>query len=768
VPQVPANGSTESRGETSPHLGSEGASETWRPATGYGWAPWTGALVGVVGTVLVALLWARGAAVDLPWLTIFPSRLVVTFDDLGGPVALFSTILLFPILVYAAGYLPDRFGEHGVSSRVKVRFTLLMVGFGIAMVLLATAGDLLILFVALELTAIASFLLIGLEHDEEAHRSAMVALVVTVGSSLLFLIGAFMVADELGTLQTAPLRELVAAGQSPSVLAVACLAAGVLGKSAQMPLHFWLPRAMVAPTPVSAYLHSATLVAAGVFVLTRLRFLVATSPEVLTGLAVVGFVSTFAGGAMALTRDGLKGILAYSTIAQFGYAVVLVALGGKYGTFGAPFFLVAHGVPKCALFMVAGCVTHMSGAKGLRDAAGVLRHHPPLAVAAGVAAAGLAGFPLTVGFFKDEVLFGAATHDGPLMAALATAAAALTVGYTGRFWLGLVRGDGGPAADRRPLPASMTIPVFALAALAVLGGVWLAPLVGTFSDAGAVVAGHPVHVDLGYHLRAESGMAAVAWVLGGLILVLLPRFQRGAERVVDAIAQRVGPAVLAARLAGAVNAISDTAHRVERRDLRDRVAAVLLPLAALVALGLWGGEHRELVVGDVGFDDLPLVAGLVVSAAAAVAAARQVEHLSMVLVLSFVGFSLSLTLALEGAPDVALILVIVETVTTILFIAVLSKLRPQILERARTRAARGGRWVGWIAGATAFVVAWLALSSGGVDRVAWELVRLAPEAHGYDVVTVVLADFRGLDTAGEVTAFAVAVLGAAAIGWGRR
>jgi len=748
------------------------APDAERPGAGHDWAPWGGALAGSLAAVGVALLWARRAAFDVPWLSTFDSRLTGSFDPLGGPIALFSTALLLPILVYAAGYLPERLAEYGVPSRTKIRFTGLMLGFGAAIVLLATAGDLLVLFVALELTAVASFLLIGLERRAESDRSAMVALVVTVGSSLLFLVGALMVAEHLASMDIAALRARVTDGRTPTTVAVACLAAGVIGKSAQMPLHFWLPRAMVAPTPISAYLHSATLVAAGVFVLARLRFLIETSPETLSALLVIGFTSVFAGGAMALTRQGLKAILAYSTIAQYGYAMVLLALGGDDGAFGVPFFLVAHGLPKCALFMVAGCVTHARGAHRLDDAAGVLRGHPRVAFAAVVAALGLAGFPLTAGFFKDELLFAAAIHaSAPGLPLLAGTAAALTVAYAGRFAIGLLRGgvDGGEPGHE--LPMTMTVPPMILAVLTVVGGLWLSPLSAAFSDAASIIAGGPVHLHLGYHLRAETGIAALAWAVGGLLLATRRRWEPVATIVVDAFARRVGPGALAERLRAGVARLSHLLHRTERRDLRERFASVLLPMGLLVGLGLWGAGAGELEVGTVTVDDLPLVAGLLATAAAAVAAARQVGHLALVLVLSFVGFTLALTLALEGAPDVALILVIVETVTTLLFIAVLSKMRPAVLDRARSRSNRArtaGPWVAWVGGLTAFLVAWSALGAATGDRVAWEHLRLTPAAHGGDAVTVILADFRGLDTAGEITAFAVAVLGAAAIGWARR
>src|SRR5690606_8678417 len=226
------------------------------------------------------------------------------------------------------------------------RFAALMLAFALSMVLLALARDLLVLFAALELTAIASFLLIGFERDDpSARRAAMLALVVTMGSSLAFLAGALLVSMATGTTQLDALLRSERRG-AVGTAALACLVFGSIAKSAQVPLHFWLPRAMVAPTPVSAYLHSAALVAAGVFVLMRLRPLLALEPAVIDALAWIGAASIAIGAAMALVADELKRILAYSTIAQLGHAMAMLGLGGDEGAAGAPFFLLAHGLPK--------------------------------------------------------------------------------------------------------------------------------------------------------------------------------------------------------------------------------------------------------------------------------------------------------------------------------------------------------------------------------------------------------------------------------------
>lgn len=734
--------------------------------------PWIATSLAAAVALLLTLGWAfdRTVLIDVAWLTAWGSRLQLVLDPLGAPLAVFCTALLVPILVYGAGYLPLHLQRSGQHRRAQVRFYALMLAFSLAMVLLILAADLLVVFVALELTALTSFLLIGFDRTEESNRAAAVALVVTVGSSLLFLVGALLVASQTGTTSVAELRDL-ARTHEISTPALACLAAGVLGKSAQVPLHFWLPRAMKAPTPVSAYLHSATLVAAGVFVLQRLRFLLEGAPEVLLALQIVGVGSILLGATMAIVSDGLKRILAYSTVAQYGYAVVLISLSGDHAWAGAPLFIVAHGLCKCGLFMMVGCVSTAAGVDELSESHGVLRTMPMVAVTGAIAAAGLVGLPVTVGFFKDDLFLSAAHEHGPALAVVATVAVCATVIYTGRLWLGLF---GRKAAEARsePLPWPMTAALAFVAVLIVVGGAWTSPLASAFSKAGTVVAGQPVSVELAYHFDLQqpvTWMTVTAWSVGVGALVLRRRWQGPVRKVVEAIADRVGPSTLAEHLIAATGAISNAVHRLERRDLRDRITAVLVPTAVLVVLGLIAANPRFASVTAIEAQDVPVLAGLVVTSAAALAAARQVEHLAMVLVLSFVGFGLALTLALGGAPDVALILVLVETVITILFVAVLSNMRREILRRACERSVSGsGVWTGILAGGAAFMVAWSALSASGGPSVATDLIAAADKAHAKDVVTAILADFRGLDTAGEVTAFAVAILGAGAISWGRQ
>jgi multicomponent Na+:H+ antiporter subunit A len=288
--------------------------------------------VAAVAAVAVLVVWRRGGAgVDLAWLPSWNARLAFRLDGLGVLYGLLATGIGVAVFTYATAYMPRHLEHEERPQAEGVRFHGLMVLFMAAMLGLATAQDLLLLFVFWDLTAIASYLLIGFDRQHrEARLSALMALLVTGVSAVLLLIGILVLRAEFGTTSIPALLERADGGRAVT-LAGTLIAVGALAKSAQAPLHFWLPRAMAAPTPVSAYLHSAAMVAAGVFLLSRLHPLLASSPVLLDGLLVVGLVSMAVGGVLALGEDHLKRLLAYSTIAQYGYVVTMLGSAGPPG-----------------------------------------------------------------------------------------------------------------------------------------------------------------------------------------------------------------------------------------------------------------------------------------------------------------------------------------------------------------------------------------------------------------------------------------------------
>lgn len=714
-----------------------------------------------------AALWgwlSGGGTVDVAWAPSWDLRLHLEMDGLAALYALLASGVGLAVLVYSSRYLPLHLEHQGRPASDGTRFYFFVLLFMGSMVGLAMAQDLILIFFFWDLTAIASYYLIGFDgHEADSRASALMALVVTGVTAVLLLIGAVMLYAAHGTFSVPELAKLVEPGPLLTTAGGLIAVAG-LAKSAQVPFHFWLPRAMAAPTPVSAYLHSAAMVAAGVLLLGRVYPLIQKSDLLLDSLLVVGLLSMAVGGVLALTRDVLKQLLAYSTVSQYGYVVVMYGLGGEYGAVGASFYVLAHALCKSALFLTAGTVTEATGEDRLSGLGGLRKSMPLLAVGSGTAAAGLAALPLTVGFFKDELFFAAALERGPIFAGLAVLGAALTLAYAWRFWGGIFAGAPAAGATAKRQPRALVGPVVVLGGLAVFGGIFVGPYLALALAAGSDSLGAPASVGAAYHLdaRPENLMALATYGLGALIILLRPAWS-GAALALSRLGERAGPERLYGLGMRGLNGLSDRVHRTEARDLRSRVAAILLPGGILVAAGVLAtptaGTYR---VGEVRPQDVPLLLALVPVAVAALTTTFTKRHVTLALVLSSAGFVLALVYAFFGAPDVALVAVLVETVLTLLFLGTL-RLVPRRVLRRQARLPTEKRWrkvfFAFVAGASTFAVVWGTLSRPAAQRsVAEEHLRLTPEAHAGDAVTAILADFRGLDTLGEISVVALVLL----------
>lgn len=713
------------------------------------------------------LAMSGGGRVDIPWIPSLGIRFELEFDGLAAMYALLATGIGVAVFTYGAGYLPIHLHHAHRPRDDDRRFWPWMLLFMAAMVVLACAQDLIVLFVAFDLTAVASYFLIGFDRERrDARGAAMMALLVTVTTAVLMLIGAVLLSVEHGTSSIPTLIDVAEAGPV-TTLATLLIAVAALAKSAQVPLHFWLPRAMEAPTPVSAYLHSAAMVAAGVLVIGRIHPLLALEPMVLDGLLVIGVCSIVIGGLLSLAQDELKQVLAYSTVSQYGYVVVLYGLGGPVAAGAAAFYVIAHAIAKSALFMTAGTVILATDETRLSRLGGLVRPMPLLAAASGAAAMALAALPLTIGFFKDELFFAAATERGPLTGIVAVLAAALTLAYIGRFWLRLFAGPLG--IEPHAVPRLLVVPILVLGVLGIAGGIVVEPFARLAEAAASVTYGAPVAIHPAYHLdtRPENLMALAAWLVGAIILVAAPIRQPIVTRVA-VLGGRLGPRRWYGALLQGLSRLSDAIHGEEVRDLRRSVAAVLVPTGVLIGIGFLATPSAwDYRIGDIGREDLPVVVLLGLGVGAALTVTRDPGRLRPVLALSVLGFALAAVYAVMAAPDVALVAVLVEAVYTLVFVAVFAVL--PLSQRAAASAAHAARRrrdlaAGVIAGIGAFITIWAALSREPSQRGdALELIRLTPQAHGSDVVTVILADFRGLDTMVEITVLAVAVVGATSL-----
>ncbi|WP_240432432.1 hydrogen gas-evolving membrane-bound hydrogenase subunit E [Rubrobacter indicoceani] len=736
--------------------------------------------VGSALAAFLAVVWGwgvmGGGSIDLPWSPTWNLRLAFELDGLGALYAMLATGIGACVVFYSSKYLALHLEHQGRSPAEATKFHALILMFMGSMVGLVTAQDLFLIFVFWDLTAIASYFLIGYDvHERESRYSALMAMLVTGVTAVLLLVGAVMLYVRYGTFLLPELEQVVQPGPHLTVAAALIAVAG-LAKSAQVPFHFWLPRAMAAPTPVSAYLHSAAMVAAGVFLIGRVYPLIQTSQLLLDALIVIGFSSMVVGGVLALSRDVLKQLLAYSTISQYGYVVFMFGLGGSYGVAAASFYVLAHALVKSALFLTAGTVTEATGGEyRLSKLGGLAGKMPVLAAASGVAAAGLGALPLTIGFFKDELLFAASLERGGVFPFMALLGAVLTLSYMWRFWSGVFLGSTAQETVKSVVkpPAVMVAPIVLLGVLTLGGGVFVGPFVGLANAAAGVSFGEAVSVEAAYHLdtRPENLLAGATFALAALVVVTR-RFWSGAAEGFAKVGELAGPERLYAASLHGMNNVSDSVHDIEVDTLRSRVSAILIPAALLVGAGFLasvpsGGSVYS--VGGVRGVDLPLLLVLLLVAAAAVAVTIPRNHLTLVLVMGSVGFGLAVVYAFLGAPDVALVAVLVEIMLTLLFLGILALMPKEVLERTEkaslNRASRLRAYsIGVVSGLFALFVVWGALSQPAPpESIADEHIRLTPDAHGYDIVTVILADFRGLDTLGEIMVIGIAVIGISAL-----
>lgn len=685
-------------------------------------------------------------------------------DGLSALFALLIAGVGALVLAYSGAYL------RGAPERGRFFGQLLL--FAASMLGVVVAGDLFLLYVFWELTSLSSFLLIGTDHRRRAARAAAIqAMLVTTGGGLALLAGLVLLADAAGTSEIAELLhrgDAVRAHPSyPAILAL--ILAGAFTKSAQIPLHFWLPAAMEAPAPVSAYLHSATMVKAGVFLIARLHPVLGGSAGFQAAVVAFGAATLLGGALLALPQRDLKRGLAYLTVSALGLITMLLGSGTDAAIEAAMTYVVAHALYKGALFLVAGNLDHETGTRDVERMAGVGRLMPRTAAAALVAALSLAGLPPLFGFIAKELAYGAPLRaeapPGWLGAALAGAVALAGAAYAAvaaRLSITLLRRKDEPETPKRPheAPPAMWIPPALLAAGGLLLGLW-PDLAGEalIRPAASAIAGRPVHVDLAlwHGAGAPLALSAASVALGAGLYLGRERIDRAGARLRPLAA--FGPAQGYARALRGLGRLAEAHTRLLQNGLLRRyVFCVLAAAAGLVGFALLFRGPRDLppARGDAAAHEL---ATLALAAAAAVAAAQQRSRMSAIVALGAVGALVSLLFALRHAPDVAMTQVLVETLIVVVVVLIFLRLPPY--ERASGRAARVAAAL--LSTAIGAGVALLALAVRGArlpGGVAPYYVERAIEgAHAHNVVNAILVDFRALDTLGEITVLAVASFG---------
>ena len=700
---------------------------------------------------------------ELAWLPEQGVDLDFAVDGLGLLFALLITGIGTFILLFAGEYM------RGYPQRG--RFTLFLAGFMLAMLGVVTADNLVALFVFWELTTLTSFLLIGYSHENAAaRRAALQGLLVTGAGALAMLAGFVLLGQAAGTFS---LREMLAdppdlAGHPRYASIVVLILLGAFTKSAQFPFHFWLPNAMAAPTPVSAFLHSATMVKAGVFLLARLTPVLGGTALWTETLTVAGAVTAVYSAFVALGKTDLKQVLAWTTVMALGVCVLFLGLpppaepGAAWpGIRAALAFLVAHALYKAALFLVAGTIEKSAGTRDLTALGGLARAMPVTFAAAVAASVSMAGAPPSIGFLGKELLYAEALRPAAdawmpwavFLAAAPVAAAAMVLSIK-------------PFLGRRPaFPRPVREGHWALwcgpAALGALGVAWgLAPgfaFTRLILPAEAAVSGYRPHLD---HVPWHSTGDALALSLATLTAAALVFWKRAAAtRALARLARLVpvtGDRAYDAAMRG-IAALAERQTRLLQSGIQRRyLLIVFATLGSSLAVTLWLKDAvRPVRLPDATFLDWSIAA---LVAASALVTIRTRSRLLAICALGVVGISTALIFLVFGALDVAMTQLIVETLVTVIVAIVLLKLpgfRNEIWPSARTQVRDGA--VALTVGVS-ITLALLAVTESPPQPALREYFErtAVPGAHGRNVVNVILVDFRALDTLGEITVLAIA------------
>ncbi len=715
---------------------------------------------------------------DIDWLPALGLQMSLRMDGFAW---------MFAMLVFGIGTLVVLYARYYMSPNDPVpRFFSFFLAFMGAMAGVVLSGNLIVLVFFWELTSLFSFLLIGYwHHRRDARRGARMALTVTAGGGLCLLAGVLVIGHIVGSYDLEHVLESaeLLRGHPLYLTALILVLLGAFTKSAQFPFHFWLPHAMAAPTPVSAYLHSATMVKAGVFLLARLWPVMGDTEAWFWLVGGAGVCTFLVGGYAALFQNDLKGLLAYSTISHLGLIVLLLGLNSRLAAVAAVFHIMNHATFKASLFMAAGIIDHESGTRDIRRLSGLRVMMPITATLAAVASAAMAGVPLLNGFLSKEMFFAETVYlnASPLVAVLLPAAATLggmfSVAYSLRF---VVDVFGGPPARDLPHephepPHWMRVPVELLVLICLVVGIFPAWAVGRYLDAAAlpVVGGElpPFNLALWHGVNTPLIMSLVA-LAGGTALYLFVRRQREAGRV-DAppLMYRID----GKRIFEGALALLSGASRAGRSALStsrlqwQMLWLVLATLAAGIAPVLLAGSSAD----SAGRALLPLSASFVllwtVGAVCALAAAWQAKYhrLAALVFMGGAGLCVCITFLWFSAPDLALTQLAVEVVTTVLILLGLRWLprRDARLPAAEpsalaTRARRLRDLV--VALAAGGGMAWLALAMMSrpfaESTSTFFLQRALSEGGGTNVVNVMLVDFRGFDTFGEIIVLGVVAL----------
>ncbi len=708
--------------------------------------------------------------VDLPWFPQIGLSVQFWVDGLG---------LLFAILILAIGLLVVVYARSYLSRNDPMgNFYCYLLIFQAAMVGIVLSDNLLLLMIFWELTSLSSFLLIGFwSHLPAGRQGARMALAVTGGGGLALLAGVLLLGNVAGTYQISELltrRDMVQNSQwFPTILILILL--GCFTKSAQFPFHFWLPRAMAAPTPVSAYLHSATMVKAGLFLMARLWPVlhnIPGGPEPFAGwwfyiVGSVGALTMLIGAVIALFQDDLKGLLAYSTISHLGLIGMLLGFGTPEATMAAVFHIINHATFKAALFMNAGIVDHEAGTRDIKRLGGLVWLMPLSALMAVIAGFSMAGLPPFNGYLSKEMMLEVVAHTqwlGSEMAltVLVTIAATFSVAYSFRYvfsvYFGAKRHDY-PHHPHDP-PFGLWGPPALLVVLVIVIGLWpgdvAESLVKTVTAAVLQSPAPDQHLQLWHGWTPAVTMSGIA-VGVGIVLLLLYSLLATIWKVVPRPDAKVVFDAVIAGLIGGCRLFTETLHNGSQQRYLFSIVAATIGLAGWsFASYPWSVGDRPLISASP-----PVVVGWVlVVGATFLVVTNYRNRFFAVIVLGIVGLFSSLGFVYVSAVDLALTQISVEVVTLILMLLTLFFLPKQSAPESRSWVRGRDAILAIVAGSGIGWISWMMMTRN------WSLPSIQSfflensksGGGGTNVVNVILVDFRGFDTFGEITVLGCAGL----------
>lgn len=691
------------------------------------------------------------------WVPQYELNLSFNIDLFALALALLVTGAGVLVLLYCARYF--RSDDSSVP-----RFGLVFILFAASMLGLVVADNVFLMFIFWEATTVLSFLLIGHNGKRRASRAAALqAIIVTTLGGLAMLIGLLILVAVTGESDLSAILDAAPQGTAVTV-AVYLLLAGALSKSAIFPFHFWLPQAMAAPTPVSAYLHAAAMVKAGIYLIARLSPVFGDVPGYRVVLVSLGAATMLLGALRALRKYDLKLILAFGTVSQLGMLTMLFGLARPAVSAAATALLFGHALAKAPLFLTVGMIEHRTGTRDLRKISGLGRQAPVLAVTASIAGLSMIGFPPLFGFVAKEAalteLF-AEPFTGVTVAALTVliVGSVLTAAYTIRFLLGAFTNKQAvsavPAVSKQYPDMLIAPATFAL--LTFIAGIFVAALDDAYR--GIRPGGEQAeHLALwhGFTPALYSSIAILALSVAVLFVVGVTRSRlfKGDKKYSASAAYFAGIRMLdvfAVRVTGLT----------QRGSLPYYLAVILVVAAGTIIASLIYGA-QPLAAATLGTPQQLVVAVIIIVSAVGTLFAK--KRFQSVILVGFVGYAMAMLFALHGAPDLALTQMLVETITLIAFVLVIRRLPQHLASRNRPGLKVLQLTIGTTLALAIGVLALTTIAARSAEPISLAFPELAVSGgHGHNVVNVTLVDIRGWDTFGELSVVVAAATGIASL-----